>query len=390
MTTGGYDVVVIGAGIHGAGAAQAAAAAGYRTLVLEQTAVASATSRHSSKLIHGGLRYLESMQLGLVRASLHERELLLRLAPDLVRLLPFHIPVYPQTSRRPWKLRAGLGLYAMLGNFTPTCRFSALAPSHWPDLDGLTIEGLQAVFRYFDAQTDDAALTHAVMRSAQGLGAELACPARFISAERHPAGYSVHYTTAQRDITCNAHAVINAAGPWASQVSQRFIPALPVQKVQLVQGAHIVLPDRLTQGAYYLEAPWDRRTVFVMPWYDRTLVGTTETVFTGDPGMVAPLPVEIAYLQKTLAHYFPARALTIVESFAGLRVLPTGGGAAFHRPRETRLSVDDEHLPRAITLYGGKLTGYRATAEKALNRLVPHLPGRRRMGDTTELLLTPE
>ena len=119
MTTGGYDVVVIGAGIHGAGAAQAAAAAGYRTLVLEQTAVASATSRHSSKLIHGGLRYLESMQFGLVRASLRERELLLRLAPDLVRLVPFHIPVYPQTSRRPWKLRAGLALYAMLGNFAP-------------------------------------------------------------------------------------------------------------------------------------------------------------------------------------------------------------------------------------------------------------------------------
>ena len=390
MTTGGYDVVVIGAGIHGAGAAQAAAAAGYRTLVLEQTAVASATSRHSSKLIHGGLRYLESMQFGLVRASLRERELLLRLAPDLVRLVPFHIPVYPQTSRRPWKLRAGLALYAMLGNFAPACRFGTLASSHWPDLDGLTTEGLQAVFRYFDAQTDDAALTRAVMRSAQHLGAELTCPARFISAERHPAGYTVHYTTAQRDVTCSAHAVVNAAGPWASQVSQRFVPALPVQEVQLVQGAHIVLPDRLTQGAYYLEAPWDRRAVFVMPWYDRTLVGTTETVFTGDPGGVAPLPAEITYLQKTLAHYFPTRTLTVIESFAGLRVLPTGDGAAFHLPRETRLVADNERLPRAITIYGGKLTGYRATAEKALDRLRAHLPGRRRIGDTAELPLTPE
>ena len=127
-----------------------------------------------------------------------------------------------------------------------------------------------------------------------------------------------------------------------------------------------------------------------MPWYDRTLVGTTETVFTGDPGVVEPLPAEIAYLQKTLAHYFPARVLTIMESFVGLRVLPAGDGAAFHRPRETRLSVDDERMPRAITIYGGKLTGYRATAEKALARLRPHLPGRRRIGDTTELPLTPE
>ena len=390
MTTGGYDVVVIGAGIHGAGAAQAAAAAGYRTLVLEQTAVASATSRHSSKLIHGGLRYLESMQLRLVRASLRERGLLLRLAPDLVRLVPFHIPVYSQTSRRPWKLRAGLALYAILGNFAPACRFGTLAPSRWSDLDGLTTDGLQAVFRYFDAQTDDAALTRAVMRSAQGLGAELACPARFISAERHAAGYEVHYTTAERDITCNAHAVVNAAGPWAGQVSRHFMPALPVQDVQLVQGTHIVLAGRLTQGIYYLEAPWDRRAVFAMPWYDRTLVGTTETVFTGDPAGVAPLPAEITYLQKTLAHYFPTRTLTVTESFAGLRVLPTGDGAAFHRPRETRLVADNEHLPRAITIYGGKLTGYRDTAEKALDRLRAHLPGRRRMGDTTELPLTPE
>ena len=390
MTTGGYDVIVIGAGIHGVGAAQAAAAAGYRTLVLEQTTVASATSRHSSKLIHGGLRYLESMQLGLVRASLHERALLLRIAPDLVRLISFHIPIYPKTSRRPWKLRAGLSLYAMLGDFAPACRFGMLAPSHWPDLDGLTTAGLQAVFRYFDAQTDDAALTRAVMRSARDMGAELACPARFISAERHPAGYTVHYTTAQGDVTCSARAVVNAAGPWASQVGQRFMPALPVQAVQLVQGAHIVLPDRLIQGAYYLEAPWDRRAVFVMPWYDRTLVGTTETLFTGDPGVVEPTPAEIIYLQKTLAHYFPTRALTIMESFAGLRVLPAGDGAAFHRPRETRLSVDDEHLPRAITIYGGKLTGYRATAEKVLDRLRPHLPGRRRVGDTAELALTPE
>ena len=390
MTTSGYDVIVIGAGIHGAGAAQAAAAAGYRTLVLEQTAVASATSRHSSKLIHGGLRYLESMQLGLVRASLRERELLRRLAPDLVRLIPFHIPIYAQTSRRPWKLRAGLGLYAMLGNFAPACRFDTLAPSHWPHMDGLTRTGLQAVFRYFDAQTDDAVLTRAVMRSAQGLGAELACPARFISAERHPSGYAVHYATAQGDVTCTAHAVVNAAGPWAGQVSQRFIPALPAQKVQLVQGTHIVLPDRLTQGAYYLEAPWDRRAVFVMPWHGRTLVGTTETLFTGDPGVVEPLPAEISYLQKTLAHYFPTRALNVMESFAGLRVLPTGDGAAFHRPRETRLGVDDERTPRAITIYGGKLTGYRATAEKVMDRLCAHLPVRRRMGDTRELSLTVE
>ncbi len=382
-----YDVVIIGGGIHGVGVAQAAAASGHRTLLLEKTGLASATSSRSSKLIHGGLRYLESAQFGLVRESQRERELLLRLAPDLVRRLAFHIPIYAITSRRPWKIRAGLSLYALLGNLAPDCRFASLPRAHWPELDGLITDGLQAVFRYFDAQTDDAALTRAVMRSAQALGAELACPARFVSAERHAAGYAVNYSTPAADITCHAQCVVNAAGPWTNQVLRQFIPAQPVQDIQLVQGAHILLAGRLTQGAYYLEAPQDGRAVFVMPWYDRTLVGTTESIYTGDLAMVQPLPAEIAYLQKTLAHYFPARPLAVEDSFAGLRVLPSGAGSTFHRPRETRLQVDDPHRPSIISIYGGKLTGYRATAQRVMRALQETLPQRRPQADTGKIPL---
>ena len=165
--TGQYDLVVIGAGIHGVGVAQAAAAAGYSVLVLEQTGIASATSCRSSKLIHGGLRYLESGQLNLVRESLRERDILLRIAPQLVQLVPFYIPVYRHTARRPWQIRAGLALYAVLGNLRRHAWFAALPRVQWGNLDGLATENLQAVFRYQDAQTDDAALTQAVMRSAQ-------------------------------------------------------------------------------------------------------------------------------------------------------------------------------------------------------------------------------
>lgn len=385
--TADYDVVIIGGGIHGVGVAQAAVAAGHRALLLEQTALASATSSRSSKLIHGGLRYLENAQFGLVRESLRERELLLRLAPDLVRRLAFHIPIYTTTTRRPWEIHAGLALYALLGNLAPACRFATLPRAHWPELDGLVTDGLQAVFRYFDAQTDDAALTRAVMRSAQTLGAELACPARFVSAERHAEGIAVNYTTPAADITCHAHCVVNAAGPWATRVLRQFMPAQPVPDIQLVQGAHILVAGRLTQGAYYLEAPQDRRAVFVMPWYDRTLVGTTESVYTGDPGQVQPLLAEINYLQKTLAHYFPARPLAVVDSFAGLRVLPTGAGSAFHRPRETRLQTDDLRRPSIISIYGGKLTGYRATAERVMRLLQGTLPQRQPRADTAKMPL---
>jgi glycerol-3-phosphate dehydrogenase len=386
MTTA-YDVVIIGGGIHGVGVAQAAAAAGHRALLLEKTALASATSSRSSKLIHGGLRYLESAQFGLVRESLRERTLLLQLAPDLVRLLPFHIPIYAATTRRPWKIRAGLSLYALLGNLAPDCRFTTLPRGHWPALDGLAGDGLQAVFRYYDAQTDDAALTRAVMASAQALGAELACPARFVAAQRQAGGYAVNYTTPTADITCHAHCVVNAAGPWAAQVQRQFLPAQRVQDVHLVQGTHIQVAGRLTQGAYYLESPQDGRAVFVMPWYDRTLVGTTESVYTGDLALVQPLPGEIAYLLQTLAHYFPGHPQAVVDSFAGLRVLPGGDGAAFHRPRETRLQADDPRRPASISIYGGKLTGYRATAQRVMRLLQGALPQRQARADTAKIPL---
>ncbi|MCR4301236.1 MAG: FAD-dependent oxidoreductase, partial [Sulfuricaulis sp.] len=175
-----YDVAVIGGGIHGVGVAQAAAAAGYSVLLMEQNNLGSGTSSRSSKLIHGGLRYLESAHFGLVRESLREREILLHIAPALVQRVPFYIPVYTATRRSPWKIRAGLSLYALLGGLSPETRFESVTRSRWQDLDGIATHGLRAVFRYEDAQTDDARLTQAVMQSAQSLGAELRCPANFL------------------------------------------------------------------------------------------------------------------------------------------------------------------------------------------------------------------
>src|SRR5271167_4239880 len=150
-----YDVIIIGGGIHGAGVLQAAAAAGFRALLIERRALASGTSSRSSKLIHGGLRYLESGQFALVRESLRERAILLRIAADLVELKPFYIPVYRQTRRRPWQLKLGLGMYALLGGFNAGTRFGAVPRSEWAALDGLERQGLEAVVRYHDAQTDD-------------------------------------------------------------------------------------------------------------------------------------------------------------------------------------------------------------------------------------------
>ena len=163
MSESSHDIVVIGGGIHGAGVVQAAAAAGYRTLLLEKEGLAHGTSSRSSKLIHGGLRYLETLQFSLVQESLGERAILLRIAPHLVRLIPFYVPVYRGTLRRPWQIRIGLSLYALLGGLRKESLFRSVPKDQWTDLDGLDPSGLQSIFQYWDAQTDDAELTRGVV-----------------------------------------------------------------------------------------------------------------------------------------------------------------------------------------------------------------------------------
>jgi glycerol-3-phosphate dehydrogenase len=380
------DALVIGAGIHGAGCAQALSAAGHAVRVLEKTGIACATSCRSSKLIHGGLRYLESGQYSLVRESLREREILLRIAPGLVKRVPFHIPIYRDTTRNRLTVRAGLTLYALLDNLRPSCWFRSLPKREWDNLDGLDTRHLRAVFRYTDAQTDDAKLTQAVLRSAQSLGAEVDCPAEFLGAQRIPTGWRVHYRTAQGEQECEARVLVNAAGPWVNDILARITPAPLQPAIELVQGTHIVLEGQMERGVYYTEAE-DRRAVFVMPWRSMILVGTTETRYTGDPAQVRPQPQETDYLLRTFQRYFPQRDTTLRDQFAGLRVLPRASGAAFGRSRETLYMTDNPAVPSLVSVVGGKLTGYRAAAEKVAALLAAALPDHTRRASTRMLKL---
>jgi glycerol-3-phosphate dehydrogenase len=387
-----FDVIVIGGGIHGAGMAQAAAAAGYSVCLLEQAPqLATGTSSRSSKLIHGGLRYLESGQFSLVRECLAERAILLNIAPDLVTLKPFHIPVYALTRRRPWQLRIGLGLYALLSGFARSGHYQRLPPSRWHELDGLETAGLQAVFRYYDAQTDDARLTAAVMDSAIELGAVLHLST---TVEHIQLGEPNLVTTVcdQQRQRLQARLVVNAAGPWVNRVIERVTPRQSHLPIEWVQGSHIEVPGRLAHGCYYLEAPQDRRAVFALPWHDHVMVGTTEVPFAGDPAIVRPSDSEQDYLLATLGLYFPAYArytrADISNSFAGLRVLPSGNDRPFKRSRETLFLYDDDSKPRLVSIYGGKLTAYRATAERLMTRLARTLPRRTRQADTRDLRLS--
>jgi len=377
------DILVVGAGIQGAGVAQAAAAAGYRVTVLERTAVAVGTSSRSSKLIHGGLRYLETGQFGLVRKALAERDRLVANAPGLVHWLDFHIPVYRDTRRRPWQIRLGLSLYALLGGLRAGNRFHTLPRDAWPQLP-LRREGLQKVFVYHDAQTDDRALTRAVMVSACRLGATLRCPARLLHAESSGAGIRARIGEEDGESRMHARVLVNAGGPWVNRVLENVFPRPVPLAIDLVQGAHILLDAPAPPGAIYVEAPQDRRAVFLLPWREHTLVGTTETAFCGDPDQVAPKPEEIDYLLAVYRHYVPGPAPSLRDAFAGLRVLPRQAGSFFQRPRDTLLHPGPE---RVLSLYGGKLTGYRATAEDVLKRIRPWLPRRTPVADTRTLPL---
>lgn len=385
-----YDIVVIGAGIQGAGVAQAAAAAGYSVLVVEKTAPAAGTSSKSSKLIHGGLRYLETGQFGLVYESLRERALLLKLAPELVKLKPLHIPVYDDSNRSPLTIRSGLSLYALLAGLNRDALFRQLPRAQWAELGGLRQEQLKAVFRYHEAQTDDAALTRAVLQSAVLLGADLMMPASFVAAERNGQCCKVEIESGNSHESVSCRVLVNCAGPWARDVLARIKPALPLPEVELVQGSHLLLPPLLDQY-FYLESPSDKRAVFVLPWEGQLLVGTTEKIHTEAPEKAVCSAAEREYLLSTLRHYFPGLAIPEqqIDTFAGLRVLPKSDKQAFSRPREVMFALDDEAHPRVLSVMGGKLTTYRTTALHALQRLMPSLPTKEQRADTALVSLIP-
>ena len=385
------DVLVIGAGIQGAGVAQAVTAAGHSVLIVEKNVPASGTSSRSSKLIHGGLRYLESGQIKLVYECLHERNLLLKNAPDLVQLKPFYIPLYQKTSRPSWKIHLGLSLYKVLSGFDSSGAFRKLKSQEWNSLDGLILDNLQGVYQYWDAQTNDKQLTWAVLDSAQSLGAELMYPAMFEGSVRQGKKWisQLEYNGEHRQI--ESKVIVNAAGPWVNQVLQRIDINLVKHEVDLVQGTHIILPEKIQQGIYYLEAPSDQRAVFVMPWGENTMIGTTEKHFQGKPDDVSPSLAEIEYLLQVASHYFPRfekyHTDSISSAFAGLRVLPGDGENAFSKARDTLIYEDKRQAPALFSLYGGKLTAYRATAEQVMKNIKHYLPEQRPVADTKSLAL---
>ena len=363
-----YDVAIIGGGIHGAACADNLSQSGYKVIVVEQYKHPGlVTSGKSSKLIHGGLRYLETAQFKLVHECLQQRKYLLDKYPDLVKLVAFHIPVFQNSHRKSWLIRVGLSIYSLF-SLKP---FKTIKKNNWPQLDNLKTDGLKTVFQYYDAQTNDTLLTQKVMQHAQKNGTELITDACFISAECNDKLCHIKYSKNNKEHNVASRLIINASGPWVNHILHNITPTQTQIDIDLVAGTHIIVPVKLNCGMYYLESPRDKRAVFVMPWKDatgkdQTLIGTTETEFNDSPEKVAPTENEIHYLIEVYNHYFskPLQRQDVIDSFAGLRVLPADNGSTFHRSRDTIIHHNPTKNPKVFSIYGGKLTAHRVTAQQ--------------------------
>jgi len=367
-----YDIIIIGGGIQGAGVAQAAAICGYKTLVLEKFPAAGlGTSCKSSKLIHGGLRYLETGQLKLVKECLLERKRLLKNAPHLVKLISFYIPIYENSTRPAWLIWLGLCIYSIF-SFK---KFSIIKKSQWKNLDNLRQNKLRHVFKYYDAQTDDMALTQAVIESAIKQGAEVKYNAELINCVANKENHNVCFKENTQLIYVRGKCIINCSGPWVKHTQSSISPELHLPEVNLISGAHIIIKHALMMGAYYIQAN-DNRAIFILPWKNDTiLIGTTETLYSGDPGEVTPSDCEITYLLENYNQHFNSdvKKDEIISAFAGVRVLPGNKKSSFNKSRDS-LIVHNSKTPAQITVVGGKLTGYRASSEKVVKLLKKILP----------------
>jgi len=374
-----FDVLVIGGGITGAGIAQDAAHRGLRTALVEKSDFASGTSHASTKLLHGGLRYLEQFAVKLMYEALHERNRLTRLAPHVAEWLPFLIPIYG-TGWKMERIGYGLWLYDLLAGW-PKGRLHrrvdrAEALRLAPHLDPRRLTG---AFVYYDCRTDDTRLTLDVLASALAGGAVVANYCQVVGLTRageQVSGAVVRDGIGGGEFAVRAGVVINAAGVWADQIGEMDAPGVR-HHLRPSKGAHILVPaERLpVQAAVLAPSPTgDGRFIFVVPWQGAVLLGTTDTPYDADPDRVAPDAADVAYILAAANSTFPGANLTgadVISSFAGLRpLIAAQAGSTAQLSREHKIWVTPSGL---VSIAGGKLTTYRtmaaAVTEVALRRL---------------------
>ena len=374
LGAGDFDVLVIGGGITGCGIARDAALRGLKVALVERNDFASETSSRSSRLIHGGLRYLEHGYFRLVHESSTERRRLLQLAPEIVRPLAFTWPVYRGARVPRWKLRAGLFLYDLLASFRNVARHRGLSRSGVSEVEpDLRTDDLLGGAMYYDAATDDTQLTLANAISARDHGAIVVnhvAVTKLIIDNEGVRGVEAVDARGSGTITISARVVVNATGPWSDRI-RALEGEISGAGVKGSKGAHIsIAPGRVgNRGALTLLSPVDGRVFFILPSGKRTIVGTTDTFTTDDPDNVRASTADVDYLLKSANYFFPGARLVaddVEAAWAGLRPLVAGSaqGGEGSASREHAITIGSRGL---VSISGGKLTTYRAMAAQVVD-----------------------
>jgi glycerol-3-phosphate dehydrogenase len=392
-----FDLVVIGGGVTGSGVALDAALRGLRVCLVEAGDVAQGTSSRSSRLLHGGLRYLEHYEFGLVHEACSERRLLGRLAPYLSTPLPFVFPVYRGDSTGWWMIKAGMVLYDVLAMFRNYRRHRGYGAAALAALEpGLRREGLRGGFVYYDVRTDDARLALAVLLTARERGALAANYLRAIGFERRAGrvvGVAVRDELEGGEFVIRARRVVDATGPWSDRV-RAMDPAAPQGVLRPTKGVHIVLRREDLPVAHAVVMRHEGRVLFAIPWGEFTYVGTTDTDYEGSLEELHATREDVDYLFGVLRRFFPGRVFRdelVVSTWAGVRPLidPRRGLSAGEVSREHKVFESSSGL---FSICGGKLTTYRVMAAEVVDRVVESLgrdlpPGVRRRSETSRTVL---
>jgi len=373
-----FDLAIIGGGINGCGIARDAAGRGNSVFLCEMNDLASGTSSWSTKLVHGGLRYLEYYEFRLVREALIEREILWQIAPHIIRPLRFVLP-HHSGLRPAWLLRLGLFLYDHIGgrNLLPPTRTVDLTRDEVgrPLVPNRYTKG----FEYSDCFVDDARLVVLTARDAADRGAEIRTRSRAVELRQADGIWkvAVENTGTGARSTIQARALVNAGGPWVEDVLASGAGVNARAKVRLVQGSHIVVRKLYAHDRAYMFQNSDGRIVFVIPYQeDFTLIGTTDRDFDGDPAKVKASAEEIKYLCDSVSEYLakPVTPEDVVWTYAGVRPLyDDGASEAKAATRDYVFELDTPGGAPLLSIYGGKITTYRRLAEEALERLAPYL-----------------
>jgi len=374
-----FDLAVIGGGINGCGIARDAVGRGLSVALFEQNDLGGATSAASTKLVHGGLRYLEHYKFRLVREALIEREVILRMAPHIVWPLRFILP-HHQGLRPAWLLRLGLFLYDNLGGRKILPATSTIDLANDPRGAPLNAQ-FRKGFEYSDCWVEDSRLVVLTARDAADRGAEIHVRSKVVSAVREASSWRllVEDTASGQRREATARILVNAAGPWVGSVLSGVVRSNTHEKVRMVQGSHIVVPKLYDHDRCYIFQNADDRIIFAIPYErDFTLIGTTDRDFQGDPSAVSASAEEISYLCAAASEYFrnPVTTDDVVWTYSGVRPLyDDGASKAQEATRDYVLTLDaPEDGAPLLNVFGGKITTYRKLAEAALDKLRAFLP----------------